>query len=69
MTHKQHLCGLEAEEKSNHHMGRHGGSGTHRSRKRGFRLKDVIPWHFIVGVLVGLAAAWLVSILFVNKLV
>jgi len=67
MTHNRHLSGLGSGGKSKEHAGHPGGGVKHRSRKRGFKLKDAIPWHFIVGVLAGLVAAWLVLILFVDR--
>ena len=59
MTHKRRF-GAGSEGKSKEHAGHHGGGVKHRSRHRCFKFKDVIPWYFIIGVLAGLAAAWLV---------
>lgn len=67
MTHKPSLFGQGSKENPAEQAGRHGGSVKHRSRKRRFKLREQIPWYFIIGVLVGLGAAWLVSILFVNN--
>ena len=67
MTHKQRLFRRESVEESKEHTGHHDGGVKHRSRKRGFKLKNEIPWYFIIGILVGVVSGWLVLILFVNK--
>lgn len=68
MTHKRRLFRRESEGKSQEDAAQHSGTVKHRSRRRGFKLKEWVPWYFIIGVLVGLAAASLVSTLVVNNI-